>query len=356
MESKPPEDGESGDPNVPLFLDDIEPSDGSGDESALTAAPARTPLPPSPLAPDVSLPSGEALRLSAAAAVTIASSARVIAVLGEQDSGKTTLLASLWECFLRGPYEGMLFAGSQTQPAFDRRCFDARVESGRASADTERTELRQDDDQYVLHLAVRGATVLDAHPSKRPPVQHLLFPDRSGEDLREARQSSAVAKTFPLVPRADHIVFLADGKRLADPALRHEAVANVRTLFRRLLEAGMIGGSFVHVVVTKNDLLTRDDVDPGAEAYVESFLSRMTVDFGDVVRELMTYRVAARPEDSAEIAVGIGPLFRRWVDDSPYAERSERPPHIDLQPGDRHAVRWAYRQTAFETAQLPDST
>lgn len=338
METEHPNEGE---PDVPLFLDDVVPPD-----VAEADVPPNTPEPERRRTPDVTLPSGEALRLAEAAALTAASPVRVVAVLGEQESGKTTLFASLWERFLRGPYEGVLFAGSQTQRAFDWRCFDARVASGRDHAKTERTEVRQDDDRYVLHLAVRPESVLSAPPERRPSVQHLLFPDLSGEDLREARQSRETARSFPLVRRADHVVFLADGERLADPALRHEAAANVKTLLRRLVEEDVVGDAYVQVVVTKDDLLTRGDADPGAEAYVEGFLDRMVETFGGDVRELATYRIAARPEGTEEIVVGVGPLFRSWLATSPYAGRSLDLAGTGAHSGDRESMRWARQAVA----------
>src|ERR1043166_5638481 len=47
--------------------------------------------------------------------------ATLIAIVGDRDSGKTTLLAALYGCFLKGPFASHLFVGSRTLVGFEKR-------------------------------------------------------------------------------------------------------------------------------------------------------------------------------------------------------------------------------------------
>jgi hypothetical protein len=55
---------------------------------------------------------------------------QIVALVGEQDAGKTTLLASLYGQFCRGPIGGFLFVGSKTLVGFAKRYHLALLSSG----------------------------------------------------------------------------------------------------------------------------------------------------------------------------------------------------------------------------------
>ncbi len=52
--------------------------------------------------------------------------ASVIAIVGPSAAGKTSLIAGLYELFLRGPVGAFEFAGSKTLHAFEEVCHGAR--------------------------------------------------------------------------------------------------------------------------------------------------------------------------------------------------------------------------------------
>src|SRR5436309_12137608 len=83
------------------------------------------------------LRSGAALDADGVAAIGSARSFHLIVLAGEPGSGKTTLIASIYEQFLSGPLDEFTFAGSQTLVGFELRCHESRVDSGLSLPDTE---------------------------------------------------------------------------------------------------------------------------------------------------------------------------------------------------------------------------
>ncbi|WP_413038547.1 TRAFAC clade GTPase domain-containing protein, partial [Pseudomonas coronafaciens] len=77
----------------------------------------------------VSLPHAESLDLEEGSQALRASNARVIAVIGPSDSGKTSLIAGLYDLFQSGLVGKVKFARSKTLHAFERLCHDARAVS-----------------------------------------------------------------------------------------------------------------------------------------------------------------------------------------------------------------------------------
>src|SRR3990172_2742237 len=62
----------------------------------------------------IDLPKGEALTEVQASDVTREGPTRVVVLAGPADSGKTTIITSLFEAFLEAPFANFLFAGSRT--------------------------------------------------------------------------------------------------------------------------------------------------------------------------------------------------------------------------------------------------
>lgn len=258
----------------------------------------------------IALPDGVALDLETAKVITQASVTRVIIVAGPPDSGKTTLLTSLYECFQSGPFCDYLFVGSRTLPGFERRCHLARIASERAKADTERT--RPGQGYQLLHLRVRVQDL------GKPP-QDLLFSDLSGETFRLAKDSTAECQSLPLLRRADHFVLLLDADRLARVEYRAETASDGESLLRSCLDAQMLGKfSLVDVLFTKWDLL-RNRVDEGpTEAYIASLETRIQNRFASRVGRLRFFRVAVRPVGGSGLpfAYGLSDVFPAWVEDT----------------------------------------
>jgi hypothetical protein len=239
---------------------------------------------------------------------------------GAKDSGKTTLIASLYEQFLAGPFCDLSFAGSITLVGLEQRAFDARMDSGREEADTPRTTTAEG--FKVLHLCLASKV--------SPERQHLLLGDLSGEWYRLARESLSDALELQYIRRADYLCLLIDGERLLEPTERHQEVGNVEGTMRSLLEAGILGPqSRLDLVCSKWDLVHGDSA---AIAFLDDRVDRIIRSVGELVAELNSGRVAARPRDgngAVPFGLGLDTLLRRWTAPKPPLQR------IDIGPPDR---------------------
>src|SRR5205085_5639270 len=99
----------------------------------------------------IDLPKGKELNESAALNLAKSRPVQWIVLAGPSDSGKTTLLTSLYELFQWRKVEGYAFAGSNTLPAFEERCYLSRRDSGNVTPHTPRTRYKGPHPEY-LHL------------------------------------------------------------------------------------------------------------------------------------------------------------------------------------------------------------
>ena len=236
------------------------------------------------------LPNGSLLSLSDASRVLEAVPAQIIMFVGEKKVGKTTLLAELHHAFLAGPVGDQLFAGSITLPAFENFCFRSRIRSRRSRGETTRTSLAAG--VKVLHLRVRNKV-------ERTPATNLLLADTSGEAFKAMRmRKEEVDVLAPLLVRADAVVVLTDGRKIASPQAAQQARTNTRTLIRVLLERRAVSASSaLHLVITKWDEVVRAGATAGAEAHFQE----VTETFGSSVGTIDCHRVAARPHPQARL-------------------------------------------------------
>lgn len=210
-------------------------------EEATVAASTEAP----PAEETVELYDGEELTPDTARVITRASLSRVVVLAGHIESGKTTLLATLYEKFCSGPFAGFRFAGSRTLWGLERRCFSWRVASGRAKGSSERTPLSQD--QLMLHISLQRES--------DGSFVDLLITDLSGESFKAATEAADDCTALTMVKRADHFVLCLDGEKLLDGAARHQVITDGHSILRSFLEAKMLGSfSTVTVLFTKTDL------------------------------------------------------------------------------------------------------
>jgi len=255
------------------------------------------------------LPSGGEFDPQSACMVTCAAPTRLIVLAGAIDSGKTTLLASIYEMLQLGPFAGYLFAGSLTLPALERRCHLARIASGRSTPDTERTKGMEDS---LLHLRVREEDC--SRPSK-----DLLFTDLGGERFRLAKDSSDECRRLELLLRADHFVLLIDGAKLARVEYRHEAHVSAASLLRSCLDADMLGAhSYVDVLFAKWDLVQPVAEKRGPKTFLKHVRSQFEDRFGGRVARLRFFEVAARPTASdLPFGYNLDKVVPSWIEDAP---------------------------------------
>ncbi|WP_285348466.1 hypothetical protein [Pseudomonas sp. ME-P-057] len=233
--------------------------------------------------------------------------ASVVAVVGERNGGKTTLVAEIYERFLHGPFAGKLFAGSWSLSGFEMKSFQSRAESGATSPDTLRTSSR--DGLGFFHLAVADVST----PQDR---RDLLISERAGETYREVRDTPKKSLEMIELRRAAAIAFIVDGERVREDLKRAEVFASVRNLIRALHETRTINsGCRIQVVTTKFDLLDDDEALIARNALTE-FEQRMTNLYSSFYT-VEVFRIAARdPKGVVEPAMGIAPLFRSWTQPS----------------------------------------
>jgi hypothetical protein len=232
-----------------------------------------------------------------------------VTIVGDSDSGKTTLVCSLYERFLKGPFAGQFFAGSRTLIGLERRSHYSRMDSGRIHPDTPRTSISQG--LRFFHLAL-------ATGSNTRRVD-LMLSERAGETYRRARSNPALVPDLVEVKKADRLVLLLDGGRVVEPANRAGALQSVRQTLRAFLDGGGIGKrTRVQVVTTKVDLLERNPEKDAIKASIHKFKQFLAGSFASKVEELSFWDVSARdPSGEFAPAYGLDALFIDWVAQRP---------------------------------------
>ena len=257
-----------------------------------------------PNARAVDLPSAEALSLLEGSLLLRRSDARVLAIVGPRDAGKTSLIASLYELLQEGPVSNMHYAESRTLHAFERACHDSRSVSRRRTPEMYRTP-RGKVQFYHLDLAA-GST---------GEALALLLADRAGEEYEAAAVDASIAKTFPEIERADSLTVLVDGQRLSDSSSRHNLKSDILMMLQGLVEGGAISvDQRLALVLTKIDLLMPRD---GHEKVYRDFTS-LSEDVQRVFRhrflDVTPFETAAAPlNHSVPRGQGVPGLLQFWV-------------------------------------------
>ncbi|MFO0578929.1 MAG: hypothetical protein U1A78_33415 [Polyangia bacterium] len=251
----------------------------------------------------IDLFSGMALGATEAEVITQRSRTHLVVFAGTEGSGKTTVLASIYEHLRQGPFAGFRFAGSRSLLGFEEICHLNRIASGGAQPDTQRTRLTDETKYY--HLALRGTG-----PSA--PRRDILLSAMSGELFRMAKDSQEDAERLTFLRRADTIVVLVDGARLANLTQRASAQADAADILESLLDANMVSPRCqVDITFSKLDLIIAAG-QPALDFLVktqEKFERR----FRARVPQLAFRKIAARPEPSPEQEDSDGSLAKAFV-------------------------------------------
>ena len=124
------------------------------------------------------LPDAEALSVTGAQAVLRNQACSVIAIIGPHDSGKTSLIGSIYDLLQHGPVGGYAFAGSTTLHSFERACHDCRTASNREEPHMERT-------------ATGDATYFHRKRGAKAVLKSISFPIRSKPSVTKPRSPHA---------------------------------------------------------------------------------------------------------------------------------------------------------------------
>jgi hypothetical protein len=249
---------------------------------------------------------GTALGAADADFVTLRSRTHLVVLAGAEGSGKTTVLASIYERLNQGTFAGFKFAGSRSLLGFEEVCHLNRLVSGGTQPDTQRTRLTDETKYY--HLALRG---IEPGTSRRD----VLLSAMSGELFRMAKDSQEDAERLTYLRRADTIIVLVDGERLAAPALRTSAQADAADILESVLDADMVSGSCrVEIVFSKLDRIT--SAGQTALEFLGKTQEKFEGKFRARVPNLVFRPIAARPapSPSAEnLDVGLAEAFVSWT-------------------------------------------
>jgi hypothetical protein len=254
----------------------------------------------------IDLFSGAALGATDAEVITRRSRAHLVVFVGAEGSGKTTVLASIYERLNHGAFAGFKFAGSRSLLGFEEICHLNRLASGGTQPDTQRTQLT--DEAKFYHLAIKSVESLVVR-------RDVLLSAMSGELFRMAKDSEEDAERLTFLRRADTIVVLVDGERLAAPAMRTSAQADAADILESLLDANMVSKNCrVEVVFSKLDRIAAagqtalDFLSKTQEKYEGKFRTR--------VPHLSFRQIAARPAPSPaqeNTERGLAEAFVSWM-------------------------------------------
>lgn len=248
--------------------------------------------------------SGAALNATDAEVITRRSRTQLVVFAGTEGSGKTTVLTSIYERVNQGAFAGFTFAGSRSLLGFEEICHLNRLASGGTQPETQRTRLTDDTKYY--HLALRAAGL----PAVR---RNVLFSAMSGELFRMAKDSQEDAERLSFLRRADTIVVLVDGERLATPAQRTSAQADAADILESVLDANMVSPNCrVEIVFSKLDRVTA--AGQAALEFLAKTQEKFEGKFRPRVPHLSFRQIAARPAPlSGPVDGGLADAFVSWT-------------------------------------------
>ncbi|MDQ0396402.1 TRAFAC clade GTPase domain-containing protein [Labrys monachus] len=227
---------------------------------------------------------------------------RMIGVIGVHDSGKTSVIAGLFDLLQLGPVSDCTFAGSSTLHGFEIICHDARVASDRDEPHSERTKRGE---VRFYHIDVR----------REGALQSLLIADRSGEEYEEVADLAANAIGMFELRRADVITVLVDGRRLALPSDRADVMGAIPLIIQGMIENGaFLRKPNLAIVLTKNDAVQisprKDRVEQDFRALADSVRDAFADHFG----EFGSFVTSASPKDTIVVrGAGLGEMLDFWM-------------------------------------------
>ena len=253
----------------------------------------------------VQLSGGDDMSVISADAFLRRRHAQVVALVGGNDVGKTTLLSSLYELAGLDRLTDFAFAGCETLRGFEERCHLSRAASNRLVPETKRTPL------------VAGPRFLHLCFLKESRRINLLFADRAGEAYVKMLDSPTIVN-MPELLRADSIALLVDGKDLCDPTRRQLQITRTRRFWMMLQQNEILSrtGPSIQLVLTKLDIIQEGKEGHAGLAAFESLFDGISngYGYGKVESPLTSHRVAARPTKPSELVFGTGleELLRAW--------------------------------------------
>lgn len=243
---------------------------------------------------------GDSLDAEACDCILRATGASMVGIIAGPEAGKTTLIATIYERIQRAKSSVFGFAGSETIRGYEERCHLARLASGGAESNTERTKTWAE--LSFTHLAVAN------HDLR----QHLIFSDRSGEHFDNVLDNPNEIISFQELVRAKHIWLVVDLDLLSQGG--HALKSGLRKLVMAMQQAQLLEGKRVSVIGTKADLFT----DGAALDTIKGHLDEIIADLKKRVPAEIAFArhmVGCRsPKGSSEYGSGIDELLASLIE------------------------------------------
>ena len=267
----------------------------------------------------IELPQGQALGIDETYGITAAKITKFIVLAGSAESGKTTLINSIYHIFQRRAFAGYMFAGSKTLVGFEQRCHPARILSNNSNAATNRTQ--RGFYNSILHLSLRDHLC-------QMEKQDLLITDFSGEDYDFVIANVESAKQeFDIIKRADNFVLLVDGNNISNKNYRNSTKQKSLQLLKTFLDGGLLDStSRVDVLISKYDIVKIKCEDLKILSFLDDFKKDIELQFSKLFKQLRIYEIAARPNpETEEIGLGYGleKLIPNWIESNPEYDHNE---------------------------------
>lgn len=252
------------------------------------------------------LAGGEFLSAEQAELLVADEHTHVIVLAGTQGSGKTSLIASIYQQFHSGPFAGYEFVASRTLMGFENRAHLMRTASKSPTAGADRTSLLETN--RFLHLRL----------SKQGRARTLLLADWAGETYRRVIESREAAAELDVLKACDHLAILIDGERLIDLADRHKARVAANSLLRSCLDADVMKDDInVAIVFSKWDLVHKRSGNTKAAEYSRTVENEFSKLFGPRVGTLSFHRTAAvtvSQDSTIKDGHGLSELLDYWME------------------------------------------
>jgi GTPase SAR1 family protein len=248
----------------------------------------------------ISLPLGESLTFEDIYSITSIEPAVFVVIAGPIGCGKTTLITSLYQKFLKEPFDQHYFAGSQTLQAFESRAYLTRVTSNQATPQTPRTPRGALDS--ILHLRIWDS-LQNIH-------NNLLLTDFSGEDYANITANIQLAKEeFTTVKAAQAIVMLIDGEKISTNRNRHSELQRTIHILRTFFDADLINlRARIIIAISKYDIVYENCANyPERKQYIDNLSSKISEQIPDLESSRLHFCfIAAMPNNSENIHTGYG--------------------------------------------------
>ena len=249
---------------------------------------------------------GEPLTVADGSAVLKFGRASVVALVGQAEAGKTSLIGEVYDAFQYGAYEELTFAGSRTLIGFEKICHKIRATSRGHNLLEERTDVTSD--PVLFHLSVAR---------NHDETKDLLIADRSGETYRDMLDRPSLAMGCIELRRASVLNLLVDGARLTDPSERASVITECQQVMQTLVHSALVDEDRrINVVLTKLDEVDGSPEKRRCHLAFESIVDRVRSTIFGTSAKIGVYRIAARPRTELYAkGFGVEALVIDWLND-----------------------------------------